>query len=120
MSVLSDLWGLPAGTAVPRELVEAKLEGGEAFTVDSISRAPRPFQKHNEVSVEGRWARETLDLPAGTYIIPARQSLALVAMIMLEPQSDDGLTTWNGFDAQLAVGKPHPVRRALAPVSGAR
>jgi hypothetical protein len=93
---------------------------GEAFTVDSLIRSPRPFQKHNEVRLEGRWSAQALNLPAGSWVIPARQSLALVAAIMLEPLSDDGLTTWNAFDASLAVGGAHPVRRALAPVPRGR
>jgi hypothetical protein len=93
---------------------------GEAFTVDSLIRAPRPFQKHNEVRLEGRWSPKALRLPAGSWVIPARQSLALVAAMMLEPLSDDGLTTWNAFDASLAVGGMHPVRRALAPVPRGR
>jgi hypothetical protein len=103
-----------------RRLDRAWEGAGESFTVDSLVRAPRPFQKHNEVRLEGRWAAETLRLTAGSYVVPARQALALVAAIMLEPQSDDGLTTWNGFDAWLAVGRPHPVRRALAPVPAVR
>jgi len=93
---------------------------GESFTVDSLIRAPRPFQKHNEVRLEGRWAPETLRLPAGSFVVPARQSLALVAAMMLEPLSDDGLTTWNAFDQYLGVGRVHPVRRALAPVGRTR
>ncbi len=93
---------------------------GEAFTVDSLVRAPRPFQKHNEVRLEGRWMPESIRLTPGSYVIPARQPLALVAAIMLEPQSDDGLTTWNGFDQWLAVGRSHPVRRVLVPIPSAR
>ena len=33
------------------------------------------------------------------------------AMYLLDPESDDGLATWNFFDAQLAVGRPYPVMR---------
>ena len=93
---------------------------GEVFTVDSLIRSPRLFQKHSEVRLEGRWSPGSLRLPVGSWVIPARQSLALVAAIMLEPLSDDGLTTWNAFDASLAVGGAHPVRRALAPVPRGR
>lgn len=103
-----------------RRLTRAWTGAGETFTVDSITRATRPFQRHLEVSVEGRWNAETLELPVGTWIVLAKQSLALVAAMMLEPQSDDGLTTWNGFDPQLAVGRAHPVRRALSTVNAPR
>ena len=57
-----------------------------------------------------------MTLPVGTWVVPGRQELALVAAIMLEPQSDDGFTTWNFLDPQLTVGGAHPVRRALAPI----
>lgn len=88
----------------------------EAFTIDSLVRAPRPFQGHQEVRLEGRWDASPGALAAGTYVVPARQALALVAAIMLEPQSDDGFTTWNVLDEFLAVGSTHPVRRAMAPI----
>jgi hypothetical protein len=65
------------------------------------------------VRLEGRWSAERLSLPAGTWIVSGRQALALVAAMMLEPQSDDGLSTWNFFDDRLTIGRAHPVRRAL-------
>ena len=87
---------------------------GETFAIDSLVKAPRAFQGHHEVRLEGRWTRGALRFPAGSWVIAGRQPMALVAAIMLEPQSDDGLTTWNVFDDHLAVGGVHPVRRALA------
>lgn len=89
---------------------------GQSFTIDSLIRSPRAFQGHNEVRLEGRWTSAAITAPTGAYLVRAKQPLALLAMIMLEPQSDDGLTTWNLFDAHLTVGGAHPVRRALAPV----
>lgn len=89
---------------------------GERFVVDSMARAPRPFQGHQEVGVEGHWEPTDLVLEAGSYYIRADQPLALLAAVLLEPESDDGLTTWNFFDSALAVGSPHPVRRILGPL----
>jgi hypothetical protein len=89
---------------------------GEAFRVDSVVKSPREFQGHREVRLEGRWERDTLALPAGTWVVRADQPLALLAAILLEPESDDGLTTWNVLDDQLGAGRTHPVRRALAPL----
>ena len=66
------------------------------------------------------WAEARLAVPRGAWIVSGRQALALVAAIMLEPQSDDGLTTWNVLDARLTVGGSHPVRRALDPIAAAR
>ena len=76
--------------------------------------------EHSEVRLEGRWSELRLTAPRGSWIVSGKQAMALVAAMMLEPQSDDGLTTWNFFDDKLSVGGMHPVRRALEPVTGAR
>src|SRR5690606_29558726 len=65
------------GVTVAR-LGRAWTGAGEAFTIDSLVRSPREFQGHREVRLEGRWTPSTLSLPAGTYVIPAKQALALV------------------------------------------
>ena len=89
---------------------------GERFVVDSIARAARPFQGHQEVQLEGHWEPTGIVLGAGVYVIRADQPLALLAAVLLESESDDGLTTWNFFDPALAVGSPHPVRRIVGPL----
>ncbi|MCC7000967.1 MAG: M14 family metallopeptidase [Gemmatimonadaceae bacterium] len=111
---------LRAHGIIATQLRSAWTGNGEQFTVDSLIKSPRPFQGHAEVRLEGKWNAESITLPAGTWIISAKQATALVALMMLEPQSDDGLTTWNAFDDALAVGKPHPVRRVLAPLPSSR
>ena len=90
----------------------------ERFTVDSVVRAPRPFQRHHEVRIEGRWSGGSRTLPTGTVIIRTGQPLSILAAYLLEPESDDGLTTWNVFDAALRVGEAHPVMRIAQPVAG--
>ena len=86
--------------------------GFEAFTVDSVIRAPRPFQGHNEVRVKGRWAPAPAPAsPGGWFFVDMHQPLALLAAYLLDPESEDGFTTWNAFDTALAVGRPHPVMR---------
>jgi len=53
-----------------------------------------------------------------------RYSLAamfiLAALCLLDPESDDGLVTWNVFDPELAPGKPFPVWRVVAAPSASR
>ncbi|HEX6536212.1 MAG TPA: M14 family metallopeptidase [Gemmatimonadaceae bacterium] len=87
----------------------------EAFTIDSIVTAPRPFQGHHEVRLAGQWTTATRTIPAGSWLVPAQQRLAVVAFYLLEPESDDGLETWNVFDASLAPGGEFPVLRVAAP-----
>lgn len=86
----------------------------EVFMVDSIARAPRPFQGHNEVTLSGRWNRETRTVPAGSLIIRTGTNKDRLAMLLLEPESDDGLVTWNMLDAGLSVGRVAPVWRLPA------
>lgn len=88
----------------------------ERFVVDSIVRAPRPFQGHQEVRLVGRWQSARMDLRGRHYLVMASPRQALLAAILLEPESDDGLTTWNFLDAKLQVGQPHPVVRITGPL----
>jgi hypothetical protein len=90
----------------------------DLFTVDSIVRSPRPFQRHHEVRVEGRWSSDTRTLRAGTIVVRTGQPLSVLAAYLLEPDSDDGLTTWNFFDSALQLGGAHPVMRVSQPLAG--
>jgi Zinc carboxypeptidase len=83
----------------------------ERFQVDSVERVGRAFQGHQEMRVQGRWVRSRM-LPSAEFRwIPATQRQLLVAAQLLEPQSNDGATTWNVFDDRLLMGKYHPVMR---------
>jgi hypothetical protein len=90
---------------------------GEVFVVDSAIKARGAFEGHNEMRVEGRWRTETIDAPAGSYVVRTTQPLGVLAVVLLEPQSDDGLTDWNFLDHLIAVGRDFPVLRARAPVT---
>ena len=83
------------------------------FTVDSVTRSRRIFQGHYESRVWGRWGTVRRALPTGTVIVPTSQSLGVLAAYLLEPESDDGLVTWNFFDAELRRGAEFPVARVL-------
>jgi hypothetical protein len=90
----------------------------ERFTIDSVARAPRAFQRHRETRVEGRWSRGPMTLRAGSVVVRTGQPLSILAAYLLEPESDDGLTTWNYFDAALQPGAVHPVLRVAQPLAG--
>jgi len=83
----------------------------QRFTIDSVHHAERPFQGHNETTLFGKWSEGTATLPAGTWLVRTARPLGLVALYLLEPQSDDGLETWNFFDPWLAPGGDFPVLR---------
>ena len=85
----------------------------ERFELDSVDRAARAFQGHREVTVMGRWVRVRMLASPDFRWIPGTQRQVLVAAQLLEPQSNDGATTWNVFDDRLLLGKYHPVMRVV-------
>ena len=85
--------------------------GVERFTIDDITKAPRQFQGHQEARVKGTYAKAQLTVGAGSLYIPANQPLARLAFYLIEPESDDGLVTWNVIDEGLAVGQTYPIYR---------
>ncbi len=88
----------------------------QVFGIDSVAFAARPFQGHKEATVTGKWRPDTRVVPAGTFVVRMATQRDLLAMELLEPESDDGLLTWNAFDGALAPGKEAPVARLTAPL----
>jgi hypothetical protein len=84
---------------------------GETFTIDSIISAPRLFQGHHEVWLKGTWQRALQAIPARSFIVSTAQPLGSLIVYLLEPESEDGLTTWNVFDTDLRKGGHYPVTR---------
>jgi murein tripeptide amidase MpaA len=87
----------------------------EVYRVGKISHTP-PFQKHRTVALEATVRKESRRMAAGTVLVRTAQPLGSLAAYLLEPQSADGLATWNFFDAVLKEGKDFPVFRLPAAV----
>jgi len=84
---------------------------GETFTIDSIITSPRAFQGHHEVRLKGSWQRGLQALPQKSFIVSTAQPRGALIVYLLEPESEDGLATWNFFDADLKKGGRFPVTR---------
>ena len=84
---------------------------GESFVIDSVITAQRPFQGHNEVRLKGRWERGMQTLPPKSFIVSTAQPRGTLIVYLLEPESDDGFTTWNLFGSRLRKGERFPVKR---------
>jgi hypothetical protein len=84
---------------------------GESFVIDSITTAQRAFQGHHEVRLKGHWERGLQTLPPKSFIVSTAQPRGALMVYLLEPESDDGLTTWNLFDTRLQKGGRFPVKR---------
>jgi hypothetical protein len=59
--------------------------------------------------LSGRWLARTQRIEPGSFIVDTAQPLGPLAVYLLEPQSDDGLVTWNFFDRDLRPGAVYPV-----------
>jgi len=106
---------LQHGIAV-EELTEPLSTEVESFVIDSVKKAGRPFQGHTAITLTGKYKKETIEFPAGSIIVRAAQPLGTLAAYLLEPESDDGLTTWNFLDGYLDSGKVHPIYKVMGQV----
>lgn len=89
----------------------------EAFRMDSVAFAARPFEGHRFASVEGQWHPRPARAGAGWFVVPTAQRLGLLAAFLLEPGSEDGFVTWNFLDRDLRRGAEFPVLRVRSPLS---
>jgi hypothetical protein len=71
------------------------------FDISDLNGASRLNQGHHTNTITGNFVKETKEFPEGTIVIRTAQPLANVAVYLLEPQSNDGLVTWNFFDRYL-------------------
>ena len=85
----------------------------ERFSIADMTKAPKPFQGHQEARLKGAFDRIQLTVPAGSLYIPSNQPLARLAFYLLEPESDDGLVTWNIIEEGIAAGQTYPIYRVI-------
>ena len=117
---------LEPGAAVRERLAHHGIEGYTlsaaqssqvaVFEPSEVDRSGRAFQQHHEIRLRGTWREQELELPVGTLIVPARQRLGRLAAQLLEPLSEDSLSTWNFFEratraAADGVAGAYPVLR---------
>jgi hypothetical protein len=96
------------------QVAERAVVRAETFQVDSVVRSARQFQGHQEVRLEGRWTTtDSLAVEPNAYVVRGAQSLAVLALYLLEPQSDDGLVTWNVLDPWIRQGARFPIVRVI-------
>lgn len=83
----------------------------EEYRITRSSLAEEEFQQHRERTLEGSWTAARWTAPVGTWVVPMDQPLAVLAVLLLDPRSDDGLTTWNVLDPALEEAESYPIRR---------
>lgn len=121
---LPDAWAVPDPWPELRELLQRhgiestllaapRAVSAEHFAVTQKRKPKRPFQGHQELVLGGQWQpAKATELPPGTLLVPARQRLARLAAQLLEPTSEDSLSTWNLLEAR--SGDLYPVLRVAA------
>jgi hypothetical protein len=106
---------IPRGYIIPKEMKEIadhlekmgaivsvveneKEYSGEVFEISGFQKSQRQFEGHNMAMVEGEFKKSSMTAREGDFIVDMAQPLTNLIFYTLEPQSDDGLVTWNFFD----------------------
>lgn len=92
---------LKAHGVIVEQLEQPTSFSGEVFWIHKLEVNKRAFERHNMVHLTGEFSPQTKQYQKGDYKIDLAQPLAHLIFYMLEPQSDDGLVTWNFFDKAL-------------------
>ncbi|TFG54386.1 MAG: peptidase M14 [Gemmatimonadales bacterium] len=89
----------------------------EAFHIDSLVGAARPFQGHRMVDLAGAWRPEAGRAVAGWFFVPTGQRLGVLAAYLLEPGSAEGVAAWNFLDRDLRQGQDSHILRVRQAVA---
>ncbi len=80
------------------ELNRTRRFEGERFLVTSYEMSSRKFEGHYMARVEGKFEFVKSRFGKGDFVVEMEQPLANLIFYLLEPQSDDGIVTWNFLD----------------------
>ncbi len=98
------------------ERVEERFKArADVFIVDSLKRAERKFQGHNETKLFGHFEKREVEIDTGYYYVQTRQEKLGLIFYLLEPESDDGFANWNFFD-EFLIDELKDKGRAVYPV----
>lgn len=113
---------MPSGYVIPKELMrvvtnlrkhgikvealkKSKVFSGDVFQVERYDLSQRKFEGHQMARATGKFVSAQRKFPKGDFVVDLAQPLANLAFYLLEPESDDGLVTWNFFDASIEKEK---------------
>ena len=82
-----------------------------AFHVDSTRASERQYQGHFLRELWGEWREDRREFATGTVVVPVRQPLGRLIVILLEPRSDDGFLAWNLLDEAMEASGSYPIAR---------
>jgi hypothetical protein len=100
------------GLEISRLTSEWRGDAGPQFVIDSTVIATQVFEGHRLVRLVGRWEPgRPVTLAAGSYIVRVAQPLGVLAMYLLEPESDDGIVAWDVGNRSSGAAGTAPVIR---------
>jgi len=88
----------------------------EVFIVEKIERASRLYQGHTRLRLTGRFKLKKSNVSSGDYLVSTAQPLGILIFQLLEPESEDGLATWNFLDPKIRLHRDYPVLKILEPL----
>jgi murein tripeptide amidase MpaA len=108
---------LTHGIKIDKLTTSTKVEV-ERFKISELKGAMRLNQGHYNNTIKGEFVNDTIEFNSGTLLVRTAQPLANVAAYLLEPQSNDGLITWNFLDRYLVPQwgygyNPYPVYKVI-------
>ena len=98
------------GVHIARLDAAAEIEVSE-FHIDSTRASEREYQGHRPRQAWGAWQEVVHTVPEGTVVVPVRQPLGRLIVVLLEPRSDDGFLAWNLFDPAIEESETYPITR---------
>jgi hypothetical protein len=88
------------------ELTKTTRFPGDEFQLDKYETAQRKFEGHTMARATGKFVATKKKFRKGDFVVTLSQPLGNLAFYLLEPESDDGLVTWNFFDESVQKQKP--------------
>jgi hypothetical protein len=90
----------------------------ERFNITELKGSQHLNQGHYNNTIKGSFVKDTIEFAAGTLVVRTAQPLANLAAYLLEPQTNDGLVTWNFLDRYLVPQwgfgyNPYPVYKII-------
>ncbi len=100
-----------AAHGVALEPADGATVDAEAFRIDSVQTAERPFQGRNEQTLFGRYETASQTPAPGDILARTDQPLGRLLFSLLEPASDDGFANWGFLADRLRTGELYPIVR---------
>ncbi|HYE96095.1 MAG TPA: M14 family metallopeptidase [Rubricoccaceae bacterium] len=114
-------WLVPADLAPVVELLDLHgirysrtpqtFETAEAFEIDSVETAARPFQDRLPRTLHGYWGTLNDAGLTNVLVVPADQPLGRLAFLLLEPRSEDGIVAWDVLPEEAYQRGRYPIYR---------